>query len=65
MSDQIPRAVAGASVAALVAGLHAAGQPAAGAAPEPAAAAQPAATAETHTVTLVTGDVDTHTTEGD
>jgi subtilisin family serine protease len=64
MSDQIPRAVAGASVAALVAGLLAAGQPV-GAAPELAAAAQPAATAETHTVTLVTGDVVTLTTDGD
>jgi hypothetical protein len=65
MSDQIPRAVAGASVAALVAGLLAAGQPAVGAAPELAAAAQPSATAETHTVTLVTGDVVTLTTDGD
>ena len=76
MSDQLPRA-AGAVAAVLAAGLLAAGQSPAGAgtpavaAPLPAhragttapSTAQP--TAQTHTVTLLTGDVVTLTDTGD
>ncbi len=69
MSDQTPRAVAGAAAAVLAAGLLAVGQPpaASGASPGAAAPTAPtvAATAETHTVTLITGDVVTLTSAGD
>jgi subtilisin family serine protease len=67
MSDQTHRAVAGAAAATLAAGLLAAG-------PSPAAAAEgigPSSTrtatptAETHTVTLITGDVVTLTSASD
>ena len=68
MSRTFPRATAGAAATALVAGLLVAGHPPAGAAAQEAAT-QPtrgaAPAAETHRVTLVTGDVVTLTSDGD